>query len=123
MQLILALYRCGRQAEALEAYRAARGLLVDELGIEPGRKLRELQQAILTQDPALEVQAAAVEEPEPELAVGRPVRAPELAPARALTTPDLYDPARSALVGPLRGKATAREAFLDFVRNHPAWKP
>ena len=41
-QLMLALYRSGRQAEALEAYHAARRSLVDELGIEPGRQLREL---------------------------------------------------------------------------------
>ena len=53
-QLMLALYRCGRQAEALEAYRDARTTLVEELGIEPGRELRELQQAILAQDPALD---------------------------------------------------------------------
>ena len=51
--LILALYRAGRQAEALRAYSEARGRLVDELGIEPGRALRELQARILAQDPAL----------------------------------------------------------------------
>src|SRR3954452_13399181 len=55
-QLMLALYRSGRQAEALEAFRAARAVLADELGIEPGRELRELHQAILNQDPALEVE-------------------------------------------------------------------
>ena len=54
-QLMLALYRSGRQAEALEAYQEARRTLVDELGIEPGRELRELHQAILNQDPALDV--------------------------------------------------------------------
>jgi DNA-binding SARP family transcriptional activator len=54
-QLMLALYRSGRQAEALEAHQAARRVLVDELGIEPGRRLRELQQAILEQDPGLEL--------------------------------------------------------------------
>ena len=51
---MLALYRSGRQAEALTAYRDARHALVDELGIEPGRALRELEQAILRQDPALD---------------------------------------------------------------------
>jgi DNA-binding SARP family transcriptional activator len=45
-QLMLALYRSGRQAEALEAYRHVRRTLVEELGIEPGRELRELEQAI-----------------------------------------------------------------------------
>jgi DNA-binding SARP family transcriptional activator/class 3 adenylate cyclase/tetratricopeptide (TPR) repeat protein len=54
-QLMLALYRSGRQAEALEVYQDTRAALVDELGIEPSRELRELQQAILRQDPALEL--------------------------------------------------------------------
>ena len=58
-QLMLALYRCGRQAEALDAYQAARRALVDELGIEPGRELRELHQRILNQDPALDCATAA----------------------------------------------------------------
>jgi DNA-binding SARP family transcriptional activator len=47
--LMLALYRSGRQADALSAYQAARGTLVDELGIEPGAELRDLEQAILEQ--------------------------------------------------------------------------
>jgi DNA-binding SARP family transcriptional activator len=58
-QLLLALYRCGRQAEALDAYRHARRALSDEVGIEPSRSLRELHQAILRQDPGLEGRAAA----------------------------------------------------------------
>jgi hypothetical protein len=52
-QLMLALYRTGRQAEALGAYRAARSALVDELGIEPSVELRQLHEAILAQDRAL----------------------------------------------------------------------
>jgi predicted ATPase/DNA-binding SARP family transcriptional activator len=58
-QLMLALYRCGRQAEALDVYQHGRETLVEELGIEPSRGLRELQQAILNQDPALETAARA----------------------------------------------------------------
>jgi DNA-binding SARP family transcriptional activator/tetratricopeptide (TPR) repeat protein len=54
-QLMLALYRSGRQAEALAAYQAARATLVDELGIEPGRELRDLHEAILMQDPGLDL--------------------------------------------------------------------
>jgi DNA-binding SARP family transcriptional activator len=54
-QLILALYRSGRQAEALDVYRDTRLMLVDELGIEPGPALQELEKAILRQDPALDV--------------------------------------------------------------------
>ena len=50
---MLALYRSGRQAEALEVYRQTRRLLVDELGIEPSPALHELEQAILHQDPEL----------------------------------------------------------------------
>ncbi len=56
-QLMLALYRSGRQADALMAYRNARRELVGELGIEPGSALRELEQAILRQDRELEVAA------------------------------------------------------------------
>src|SRR5262249_25034539 len=51
---MLALYRSGRQAEALEAYRAARRELVEELGLEPGAALQELERAILRQDAALD---------------------------------------------------------------------
>jgi hypothetical protein len=51
--LMLALYRAGRQAEALEAYQEARTALLDELGLEPGPDLRELEQAILRQDESL----------------------------------------------------------------------
>jgi predicted ATPase/DNA-binding SARP family transcriptional activator len=52
-QYVLALYRSGRQSEALAAYRDARRILADELGIEPGPGLRELERAILRHDPAL----------------------------------------------------------------------
>jgi len=54
-QLMLALVRCGRQAEALEAYQSAREVLVSELGTEPGTELRELHERILAADPALAV--------------------------------------------------------------------
>jgi predicted ATPase/DNA-binding SARP family transcriptional activator len=57
-QLVLALYRSGRQAEALEAYRAARATLDEELGLEPTPALRELEQAILTHDAGLVAPAA-----------------------------------------------------------------
>jgi WD40 repeat protein/DNA-binding SARP family transcriptional activator len=57
VQLMLALYRSGRQAEALDVYQEGRRILVDELGIEPSGELRELQQAILNQDPGLELPA------------------------------------------------------------------
>jgi YVTN family beta-propeller protein len=52
--LMLALYQSGRQADALAAYQDARRALVDDLGVEPGARLRELHAAVLAQDPALE---------------------------------------------------------------------
>jgi AAA ATPase domain/Bacterial transcriptional activator domain len=66
-QLMLALYRSDRQAHALQAFQDARSMLVEELGIEPGERLRELERAILAQDPALHL---AAEEPADEPAVG-----------------------------------------------------
>jgi peptide/nickel transport system substrate-binding protein len=57
-QHMLALYRSGRQAEALEAYRDARAVLVEQIGVEPGGELRRLQDAVLAQDPALDLPLA-----------------------------------------------------------------
>jgi DNA-binding SARP family transcriptional activator len=57
--LMLALYRAGRQAEALDVYQDARRALVDELGIEPRRELRDLHQRMLNQDPVLDLDDSA----------------------------------------------------------------
>jgi DNA-binding SARP family transcriptional activator len=57
-QLMLALYRAGRQGEALQAYQTVRRLLVDRLGIDPGLLLRDLHAAMLRQDPELDLPAA-----------------------------------------------------------------
>jgi YVTN family beta-propeller protein len=65
-QLMLALYRSGRQAEALQVYQEARRLLVGEFGLEPGTALRSLQQAILNHESALE--------PRPHTTAARTVR-------------------------------------------------
>jgi DNA-binding SARP family transcriptional activator len=67
-QLMLALYRSGRQAEALSAYQEARRVLIEELGIEPSRPLQELEQKILRQDADLDLieqRAAAARPPRP----------------------------------------------------------
>jgi DNA-binding SARP family transcriptional activator/tetratricopeptide (TPR) repeat protein len=80
--LMLALYRSGRQAEALEAYQAARRELAEGLGIEPSRELRELQQAVLRQDSALAAvssrEVAQATEAAPGVFVGRVVELEEL---------------------------------------------
>jgi YVTN family beta-propeller protein len=74
--LILALYRAGRQAEALAGYRQARRSLIDELGLEPGAAMRQLEAAILAHDPVLEPQPS---EHDPGSAL--PHRSPDPRPA------------------------------------------
>ncbi len=59
-QLMLALYRCDRAAEALAVYRQTRRTMIDELGIEPAERLQRLERAILTCDPALDPPAGPV---------------------------------------------------------------
>jgi DNA-binding SARP family transcriptional activator len=96
-QLMLALYRCGRQADALEVYRSGRRLLSDELGLEPHDELQRLEKAILNHDPSLEPPAGQ-EAKRPTVTEHR------LASARteASVPPDsvaVIDPQRSRLVG------------------------
>ena len=67
-QLMLTLYRCGRQAEALEVYRAARLALADELGLDPSPELQGLERRVLRQDPSLAAPAEAVPAPHTERA-------------------------------------------------------
>jgi DNA-binding SARP family transcriptional activator len=86
-QLMLALYRSGRQAEALEEFRRCRRSLVAELGIEPGHRLRELERAILAEDPRLGRAEPLTALPRPRAAVRARVTGPRLkgaVPALAL---------------------------------------
>jgi predicted ATPase len=106
---MLSLYRSGRQAEALEAYRDARRVLVDELGIEPSVELRELHDAILVQDASLMSSAQSIEQR------GQAVRgrARALPPAaRAHLGPTNLPPRPRALVGRARELNELRELLL-----------
>ena len=91
-QLMRALYRSGRQAEALQAYQDARHALVDELGIEPSPALRDLERAILAQDPALVAPPLATATPPAPPAPTEPEREPgPEPPARKVVTVLLSD--------------------------------
>jgi DNA-binding SARP family transcriptional activator len=100
-QLMLALYRSGRQAEALEVYRTTRQVLVEELGIEPGPALQALEQAILRQDASLDLQPAL---PLPEVSRETPAARPPVE-AQPWLPP---------------GRKTVTVGFLDSPRP-PAW--
>lgn len=78
-QLMVALYRLGRQAEALDVHREGRRLLAEQLGVEPGAWMRELEHAILVHDPALD--APGQRPPGRGAPTGRPSRPPDQLPA------------------------------------------
>lgn len=83
-RLMLAFYGAGRQAEALETYRAARSTLVEEVGLEPGDELKELERRILARDPALKSSPSAG--PAEQAAETQPIRRPRrVVPILALT--------------------------------------
>jgi DNA-binding SARP family transcriptional activator len=114
--LMLALYRSGRQAEALERYRSGRKLLVGELGIEPSPRMHELERAILRHDPALQehdLRDRPARGPVICAAAGpHVVLAPLCADGRELILVELAEPdelaTRSASLEPLRAELLAR---------------
>jgi DNA-binding SARP family transcriptional activator len=118
-QLMLALYRSGRQADALRVYQETRDVLVEELGLEPSPALQRLEKAVLVQDPALELGEAEVPAaPEREDAV---VSAPETRKTVSVVAADIlsldgpHDP--EALSRPL---GRALETVTDVLRRHGA---
>lgn len=135
--LMLALYRAGRQAEALDAYAECRRRLLDDLGLDPGTALRKMQQAVLAQDPALEPPVRA---PASTPAVGsvsgapghrstiEPSRIPGTSTrliGRAIEQRDLvevWDRARLAtVVGPPGAGKTRLALELARAAEPPAW--
>jgi predicted ATPase/DNA-binding SARP family transcriptional activator len=102
-QFMLALYRCGRQADALDAYRRARHALVEDLGLDPSPELKRLEAAILAHDPALELEATPARPTKP---------APPVAAAPTWTPTPLPLPA-TPLLGRDADLATAAELLAD----------
>jgi DNA-binding SARP family transcriptional activator len=131
-QLMLALYRSGRQAKALEIARVGRRILADELGLDPDPALRELEGAILRQDPAL---TAVTHEPLPPAIADPDVPARPMASARLVGRAEeceVLDRAleaasehlgRVVLIGgePGIGKTRLAEAFSEVAGNRVVW--
>ncbi|MGD9486151.1 BTAD domain-containing putative transcriptional regulator [Streptomyces sp. TRM70308] len=116
-QLMLALYRSGRQSEALDVYAGARAVMVDRLGLEPGRELRAMQQAVLTHDPAL--LPTRVREQVRVRTAG-----PRRSPADAAPEPVQAQPARSLLVAERSPeRRAARAAPREGTGGPPAAAP
>jgi DNA-binding SARP family transcriptional activator/tetratricopeptide (TPR) repeat protein len=117
-QLMLALYRSGRQAQALEVYQDGRRALVGELGIEPGRALRDLHQAILRQDPALDRDRPPAPASQPETA-GPETAGPETARAATVEARDVRKTvtvvAAEVAISAREGETLDPEALLRFT--------
>ena len=119
-QLMLALYRSGRQVDALSAYAETRQRLGEELGLDPSPDLQALETAVLRQDPAL---LLSVDTTTPVTEVGpgpSTLRAP-----LSRQPPDAVYAAlrRSAMVGPDAGLHTTTEAWQEQARVGGVWSP
>ena len=109
-QLLVALYRSGRQADALRAYQRARGVLVDELGLEPGAELRRLEAAIVAQDPELDWQPPTSSAP-----AGSP------SSLRGITTQDLPTGTISLLLTDIEGSTRRWETDPEATAGLLTW--
>jgi len=141
-QLMLALYRSGRQAEALDVYRSTRRTFVEEFGLEPAHRLQALERAILTQDPSLDLEgplpASAGPTAEPDRAIlvlpsadesldrlllvakplaGRPGR--ELIVARLVAHESEFEQSVSAMSA-MRAASDTRVRTATFTSSEPA---
>jgi DNA-binding SARP family transcriptional activator len=119
-QLMTALYRGGRQAEALQHYRRTRAVLHDELGLEPSQSLQRLERAILAQDPSLDVSPTRVGDVTPEAdrhGLAAPENAILIVPRDERRLAELV-----ALAEPLASARPARELIVAHVvsSNDPA---
>lgn len=120
--LMLALYRCGRQAEALEVFRHGRHTLVSELGIEPGAALRELEAAILRQDTALSAAAPRVSAAAPRAVqdpAGSRTRTVLIGALDSRALPDLTAVARRLLQGTDQHELIIASTVRDVAALHP----
>jgi DNA-binding SARP family transcriptional activator/tetratricopeptide (TPR) repeat protein len=109
---MLALYRSGRQADALEVARNTRRILVNELGVEPGHDLQDLEAAILNRDPALDLRST-ITTTTPEALIAPPAAAIAPAEAGSEPTPEPFSPPRQL---PLSiADFTGREDHTDEI--------
>lgn len=114
--LMRALYRCGRQVEALHVYHRHRTALLDQLGLEPGRELLELERAILNHDPAL---ALPPREAAPQPVVGTTLRSAAGPARRARQRTRERNPELAVLHGVLEWVRQRRRAHLVIVLGGP----
>jgi predicted ATPase/DNA-binding SARP family transcriptional activator len=113
-QAALALYRSGRQVDALSTLERARTLLVDELGLDPSTELRELEQSVLRQDPALDLpKATATPTPEPTTKAGPDFMAAATPPGAVVTATRRVPP--PALLAPIIGREEDLRALHEAV--------